>query len=174
MRDQEVPFSTFVLSKASGPRGEESTCNVAKKKFVTQDVKSALPVWGKTSISLQQKSCSIASREASYRHRRESRSPGVSCRLKASGRNLFTSHLLLASTMADNVRLGLEQKPKPKLREKNKIGSCSSGIQEIPAYGPQFSCRKQKEYILPVHLFKKWKAKVKSKDNFLMLSSWKM
>ena len=174
MRDQEVPFSTFVLSKASGPRGEESTCNVAKKKFVTQDVKSALPVWGKTSISLQQKSCSIASREASSGDRRESRSPGVSCRLKASGRNLFTSHLLLASTMADNVRLGLEQKPKPKLREKNKIGSCSSGIQEIPAYGPQFSCRKQKEYILPVHLLKKWKAKVKSKDNFLMLSSWKM
>ena len=44
MRDQEVPFSTFVLAKASAPRGEESTFKVAKKKFVTQTVKSALPV----------------------------------------------------------------------------------------------------------------------------------
>ena len=39
---------------------------------------------------------------------------------------------------------------------------------------PQFSCRKQKEYILTVHLFKKWKAKVRAKDNFLILSSWKL
>ena len=105
MRDQEVPFSTFVLSKATSPRGEESTFKVAKKKFVTQAVKSALPVWGKTSISLQQKSCSIASREASSRHRRESRSPGVSCRLRASG--LKPVHIPPAgfhNAMADNVR----------------------------------------------------------------------
>ena len=54
--------------------------------------------------------------------------------------------------------------PKPKLWAKTKIGSCSIKIQEIPAYRPQFSGRKQEEYILPVHLFKKWKVKVKAKE----------
>ena len=33
MRDQEVPFSTFVLSKASAPRAEQSTFKVAKKSL---------------------------------------------------------------------------------------------------------------------------------------------
>ena len=54
--------------------------------------------------------------------------------------------------------------PKPKLWAKTKIGSCSIRIQEIPAYRPQLSGRKQEEYILPVHLFKKWKVKVKAKE----------
>ena len=54
--------------------------------------------------------------------------------------------------------------PKPKLWAKTKIGSCSIRKQEIPAYRQQLSGRKQGEYILPVHLFKKWKVKVKAKE----------
>ena len=60
--------------------------------------------------------------------------------------------------------LGVEQKLKPKLWTITQIGSCSIRIQEIPAYRPQLSGRKQEEYILPVHLFKKWKVKVKAKE----------
>ena len=62
------------------------------------------------------------------------------------------------------MSLGVEQKPKPKLWAITKIGSCSIWIQEIPAYWPQHSGRKQEQDILPVHLFKKWKVKVKAKE----------
>ena len=54
--------------------------------------------------------------------------------------------------------------PKPRLWAKTKIGSCSIRIQKIPAYRLQLSGRKQEEYILPVHSFKKWKVKVKAKE----------